>query len=206
MVRRKNKPVWAEILDVSTGAQNPLRAQNSWSTILSVSRITDLLKRRKALLAKANKHLEKGTKAFADAAKIDEELQGLAERMDELFGGSGSRVRPKLPSEPSESEIEKMYNPYASHSVIPPRKGRVPSLQEPIREVLEKNNNQPMSQDQLLAALEQNNVAVKGKKPKSTLSAHVSYLIKKDFLVRVDGERIALKQALLVPPRRTQTH
>ena len=162
-----------------------------------MSKLTALLKKRKSLIAT-------GSKAFAEAAKVDEEINELIERAQAIFGGEeSSKPRKSVRERALELEVEETFKPVFR----PKTAGRVPSLQEPIREVLEKNNNEPMSQDEILSALVNKGVTVKGKRPKHTLSAHVSYLIKKEVLVRTEKDRIALKQALLVPPRNAaRTH
>jgi hypothetical protein len=166
-----------------------------------MSKLTALLKKRRALIAT-------GIKAFAEADKVDEEIIELIDRASEILGGGDEAPRAKLTAHQRkiERKVEQLFqNNFQSKVSLPPR-GRTPSLLAPIREVLEHGNNQPITQEKLLLSLQTKGVTVKGKKPKSTLSAHVSYLIKKNVLVRV-GDKIALKQPPLMPAAEaTRTH
>ena len=146
-----------------------------------MAKFSDLQKRRKQLVDSINS-------AFRELEGIDEQILSRIEKAkDALLGdevpGLKLRNRPPRfsPAEPEES---------------PRKDGREPSLKAPIMRAIASHGS-AITQQELLEYLRKHGVEVKGKNPKSTLSAHVSYLIKKNVLARV-GKKLVLKQPMLI--------
>jgi hypothetical protein len=158
---------------------------DSGGKIPSMAQIDDKLKRRRELVATIEE-------AFREIERIDTDLLNRIEKArDAILGEEPERPRLKFKNPPGGTTTQ-----FRSFSVPVEqpikKKGRVPSLQVPIVHVLGRFSR-PITQAELLKFLDETGVQVKGKRPKNTLSAHVSYLISKGVLVRV-GDRIALKQ------------
>jgi hypothetical protein len=161
--------------------------------MLDMAKIDEQLKRRKNLekLIRDSYLAIRDRFSWIDKArheieKIDTDLLNRIEKArDAILGDDVEHVRPQAAHAQAN---------FSNIVVMSAEKNkRVPSLQAPITHAVARYTR-PVTVAEILSVLESTGVKVKGKRPKNTLSAHVSYLIEKGVLVRV-GEGVTLKQA-----------
>jgi hypothetical protein len=158
-----------------------------------MSKLADLQRRRRQLV-------ERSAQTAREIEAVDSQILSLIERARSVLVGDEQETPVVRASAHALKQMEKSKVKWTFvrdlvTGRIHGKKVREPSLQRPIMEVLGLAGS-PLMQQDLLKMLLARGVNVKGKKPRNTLSAHVSYLVKKGVLVR-HGDAVTIKQASL---------